>query len=518
VAQQGIRSGDVPVQPGVGLDYDVARIAGVDKLHARAVGLPGVLFLVLTGSAPIAAMLYNVPVQVGFGEGRYAPASYVVATLILLVFSVGYAAMARKVTAAGGFYSYISHGLGREVGMAMGCTAVMAYSVFEAALAGGFAYFTTLKLSEFGISIAWPWLALAMVLVISILTYFDVRLSAIVLGVGLVTEVLIMLVFDAGIFGHAGAGAHVDATVLNPINAFAGFAAHAHLTAGVAGIGLFFAFWSYVGFEMAPNYGEESRNPKRIVPLSLYISVLGLGVFYTVTSWAAVSGYPSADAAIRQAQTHSDLFFSAPARRFAGAWVWELISYLILTSSFACAMAFHNTAARYFYALGREGLLWSRLGKTHATYRSPYVASITQTCIAALIVVLFAVFAGSNDASTQAYLELFGLMSILGVIAILAAQALVSVAILVYFERSHPNDVRWWNTRIAPVIAFVSQVVVLYLLLSQIQFFGTGYGLANWLAPIVLVIFLLGLGGAFYLKAKDPAKYEKIGRLIYEGV
>jgi hypothetical protein len=38
------------------------------------------------------------------------------------------------------------------------------------------------------------------------------------------------------------------------------------------------------------------------------------------------------------------------------------------------------------------------------------------------------------------------------------------------------------------------------------------------LAPIVLVIFLLGLGGAFYLKAKDPAKYEKIGRLIYEGV
>jgi hypothetical protein len=68
------------------------------------------------------------------------------------------------------------------------------------------------------------------------------------------------------------------------------------------------------------------------------------------------------------------------------------------------------------------------------------------------------------------------------------------------------------------VIAFVSQVVVLYLLLSQIQFFGTGYGLANWLAPIVLVIVLLGLGGAFYLKAKDPAKYEKIGRLIYQGV
>jgi siroheme synthase (precorrin-2 oxidase/ferrochelatase) len=80
-----------------------------------------------------------------------------------------------------------------------------------------------------------------------------------------------------------------------------------------------------------------------------------------------------------------------------------------------------------------------------------------------------------------------------------------------------PDDVRWWNTRIAPMIAFVSQAFVLYLLLSQIQFFGAEYGLAKWLAPIVLVIFLLGLGGAFYLKAKDPAKYEKIGHLIYEG-
>ena len=43
-------------------------------------------------------------------------------------------------------------------------------------------------------------------------------------------------------------------------------------------IGLFFAFWSWVGVEMAPNYGEESRDPKRIVPRALYISVIGLGI------------------------------------------------------------------------------------------------------------------------------------------------------------------------------------------------------------------------------------------------
>ena len=34
------------------------------------------------------------------------------------------------------------------------------------------------------------------------------------------------------------------------------------MAAGAAGIGIFFAFWSWVGFEMAPNYAEESRDPR----------------------------------------------------------------------------------------------------------------------------------------------------------------------------------------------------------------------------------------------------------------
>ena len=56
-------------------------------------------------------------------------------TIVLVVFSVGYVAMARKKTTAGGFYSYISHGLGRELGIGTGYAPVVAYSVFEASLA-----------------------------------------------------------------------------------------------------------------------------------------------------------------------------------------------------------------------------------------------------------------------------------------------------------------------------------------------------------------------------------------------
>ena len=78
------------------------------------------LFLTVTGSAPISAMLFNTPIAVGFGNGIGTPAGFMFAAVILVIFSVGYVAMARKKTTAGGFYSYISHGLGREIGMGTG--------------------------------------------------------------------------------------------------------------------------------------------------------------------------------------------------------------------------------------------------------------------------------------------------------------------------------------------------------------------------------------------------------------
>jgi amino acid transporter len=495
-------------------DYDVSQRADVAKLRKGAIGLGGVLFLTVTGSAPISAMLFNVPIMVGYGQGVGAPAAFIFAAIVLVVFSVGYCAMARKKTTAGGFYSYISHGLGRELGIGTGYGSVVAYSVFEASLAGGFAYFLSLKLNAFGVNIAWPWLALGMVLIIACLTYFDVRISSWVLAVGLISEIVILLIFDVYLFARG----HVSAQPLNIANAFKGFPAQGKLVAGAIGIGLFFAFWSWVGFEMAPNYGEESRDPKRIVPRALYISVIGLGIFYTVTSWASLSGYSSTHAAIASAQGNAADFFLTPATQYAGHWVSSVMSYLIITGSFACGMAFHNTTARYLYSLGREGLAPKALGRTHPRWKSPHIASITQSFIAAIIIGLFAIFTGSNDPNSQAYLQLYGLMAVMGVIIILSVQAVVSLSVVVYYERFHSDEVNWWRTRVAPLLSFCSQAYVVYLLFTNITFLGGGYNYATWLGPIDAVVVLVGVGVAFYFKYQKPAKFEQAGRLINEGL
>jgi amino acid transporter len=503
---------------------DVSKRDDLDKLHGGAVGLWGVLFLTVTGSAPISAMMFNTPISVGFGNGIGTPAGFLFATFVLVIFSVGYVAMARKVTTAGGFYSFISHGLNRELGMASGFSMVAAYSVFEVSLVGGFAYFVVLKFAQYGYHIQWYWPAVFMIGLISVLAYFDVHISARFLGVALICEVISLVVFDAFIFGSSNS--HVKLAAINPVNAFkslpAGHFGGVTFAAGAAGIGIFFAFWSWVGFEMAPNYGEESKDPKKNVPRALYISVIGLGIFYTLTSWAAISGYSTIQEAASISQGSPGSLYFIPAQQFAGWFLKDALSWFIITGSFACGMAFHNTTARYMFALGRERVLPKALGRTHPTHRSPYIASVTQSVIALVIILAFIAFATVNPATGAAdsvgFVQVYGLMAVMGVVSILAIQALVSVAVIFYFRANYKEEHHWWTTLTAPIIAVISQVIVLYLAISNLTFLGSGYSYAKWLCWGDLLIFVGGLGYAFYVKSNDRAKYETIGRMINQGM
>ena len=178
----------------------------IHKLQSKAVGLVGVLFLAVTGAAPMSAMLGNVPFAAGYGIGIYTPAAFLLATIVLTIFSIGYAAMAARVSSVGGFYSFISQGLGREIGMSAGITSLACYSIFEASLTGLFAFFGNKWLSDhLGINVPWPVLALLMIAVIAVLAYRDVKLSAKILGVALIAEVAILAIFVLGVCLHQAA-------------------------------------------------------------------------------------------------------------------------------------------------------------------------------------------------------------------------------------------------------------------------------------------------------------------------
>ena len=340
------------------------RGGGVQRLRPDSVGLLGVLFMAVATAAPITAMVGNVPIAVGFGNGKYAPAGFIVATVVLSLFAIGYASMARHITATGAFYGFVSYGLGRIVGLAAGALTTLAYVVFEASLVGIFGFFANSFFSAHaGVNISWIWFALLMLAINAAATFYKITLAERILGVFLISEVIILTAMVLSVLFTGGGPEGWSLSSLNPVNAFQNLSGSVPdpsnpgstvAVAGAAGIGLFFAFWSWVGFESAAMYGEESRNPKKVIPLATMVAVIGVGIFYVIVSWAALVGTgPEHAIALAQSSSTSGQIFEGPVERNLGPWAVVRFEFLLMTGSFACGMALHNCASGYIYAISR---------------------------------------------------------------------------------------------------------------------------------------------------------------------
>jgi amino acid transporter len=130
--------------------------------------------------------------------------------------------------------------------------------VFEASLIGIFSSFghSTFK-AQLGLDIPWQVFAILMLILNATLAYYDINLTAKVLGVLLITEISVLTIMAFSVLFSGGEPDGIPLSPISPLNAFTGPA---------AGLGLFFAFWSWVGFESTAMYGEETRHPKRVIP------------------------------------------------------------------------------------------------------------------------------------------------------------------------------------------------------------------------------------------------------------
>ena len=86
------------------------------KLRSNRLGVLAVAFFVISAAAPLTGMAGGAPVAMLLGNGAGVPATYLVVTVLMLVFAVGYVAMARHYTSAGAFYSYVARAMGGHAG------------------------------------------------------------------------------------------------------------------------------------------------------------------------------------------------------------------------------------------------------------------------------------------------------------------------------------------------------------------------------------------------------------------
>ncbi|GAA3776532.1 APC family permease [Microbacterium kribbense] len=445
-------------------------------LKKGSLGVPAIIFFVVATAAPLAAVLGAGPVVFTFA-GAGGPAMYVIAAIVLLLFAIGFAAMSRHVTSAGGFAAFAAKGLGRYAGYIFAGVAVISYAGMLIGLFGQLAVFTAdLFSSVLGWDVPWQVVAFAGVVLVGAFGYLDVQLSASVLGVFMILEVLILVVFDIAVFASGGqSGVNLEA--FTPANVFT----------PQMGAGLLFAFSCFVGFEATVIYGEEAKRPRRTIPRATYGSILIIGVIYTATMWALGLAYGSGN--VQHAATSDPVnFVFAANTKYVGEWSTTIMHILVVTSLVAVLLAFHNTLARYLFSLGRAGFLPRSLGHTHRRFQSPSTASIVLTIVTAVVLGVFVL--AQADPFQTIYLWLVGV----GTLGVLLLQAAGAASVVGFFAR-HPNKrASRWASFIAPALGGLGLIAALVLAVVNFPLLtGVTEGPATLLPVLMLAAAAVGL-------------------------
>ncbi|NGO72494.1 APC family permease [Streptomyces boncukensis] len=451
-------------------------------------GTGSIVFMVIAAAAPLTVVGGNVPLAIASGPGAGAPVGFALASLILLVFAVGFVTMTPHVRQAGAFYAYTTRGLGDRVGVGTAAVALVAYTAIQVGVYGYFGWAVGSVLADFGGPTGVPWWvwSLAAVALVALLGYRHIELSSKVLGVALVLEIAVVAVLDAVIFAQGGdSGVNVES--FTPHEAFS----------GPLGVAVLFALTGFIGFESTAVFRSEARDPDRTIPRATYTAVAVIGAFYTVSCWALVlgAGTDKVSGVANAALADDGNMLMDAADAYVGTVLRDVMQVLLLTSLFACVLSFHNVIARYTFTLSRQGLAPERLGAVHPRHRSPYISSLVQTGTALLLVAVFALV------GLEPLVGVFGSMAGVSTVGMVLLMLTTSVAVLVFFARRPEAAAgRVWQTRIAPALAVAGLLTGLWLVVSNFTLItGGGVGVSIALGAVPFAAFLAGY-------ARGPAR------------
>jgi amino acid transporter len=448
-----------------------------------------VVFLVIAAAAPMAAMVGNVPLALVYGNGGGLPAAFLLASLVLICFSVGYAAMSRRVINTGAFYTFIARSLTKPVGVGAAYVALAAYTAQACGLAGAFGYFVQqLVIAALHVKLPWFLFSAIGIVIVAILGYRSVNLSAKIVGVLMIAEFAILIIFAGLVIGKQ----HLEAF---PIQSFS----FKQISSGPLGIAMLFAFTSFIGFESAALYGEETKDPERSIPRATYIAVCSVGVFYILTTWIII-GSVGINNVRELSKIDGGLFVINLVQQYGGTVLFDITAVLLCTSILAGYSAIHNAASRYLFALGREAIMPRKFGEHHKEFFSPHVASVAITGVATISAVGFAV--GRADP----YRVYAASLIAVGTLGIVALQATASLSVIAFFWKR--NDRKIWQGVIAPAIGFVGLVAAFTLAaLHYNTLTGSSNKIVNFVPILLLVI---AIGGVIYgrnLRIRRPEIY-----------
>ncbi len=262
-----------------------------------------------------------------------------------------------------------------------------------------------------------------------------------------------------------------------------------------------FAFLSFIGFESASSLGEETKNPKKYIPIAIGSAVFVTGLFYLLCSYAQVIGF-GLDASGLKAVSTSALPLTDLADKYMSKGYGTLLLLSASLSFFSCALGSACAGARMLFSMSKDGIMPKSMSKVHQRFNTPYVALIFVVVLSAII---------QSALFMKGGIEVFGYYGTIGALAILVSYIFTCVGGMVYFSK-----IKVWKV-VHLIIPILSIVALLYVLISNIypipEFPNNifPYVVLGWIAIGFVLSNVFGNGKEGEKISEDDSVNENLG-------
>ncbi|MGO2110171.1 MAG: APC family permease, partial [Pseudoclavibacter sp.] len=427
--------------------------------------------------------------------------SVLIVGVALLLFAIGYAQMSKELVNAGGFYAIAVKGLGKTAGLVTGLVATLGYNFFVAGTVGTTGFFTgeVAIPAIFGFEVNWYLIGFVIFVIVFLLARSGIHVSAIVLGVALVLEILVLVAFAISVLVQTGFSFEAFTLAFSP----------EILVGGSIWIAFLLVATAFIGFEATALFGEEAKEPRKTIPRATYAAIIVVAVMHAFFAWAMVSavGVTDAQGVALDHLAEGDMLLVL-IDQYLGPFVGIVALVLLVVSMFAAQLAFHNSAGRYLFSLGRARVLPAWLGKTNKK-GVPERALLVNLLFGLIVAGIFAL-ANETDPEGNPLPAVATLVPVgigFGTLAVLIVQAIAALAVVVYFRKR--GDTRWWSTFIAPGIGFLALAAFSVGALLNFTLVAGSDALYVQLMPWLIVLAIVaGIIYGVVLRSRKPKVYQ----------
>ena len=132
--------------------------------------------------------------------------------------------------------------------------------------------------------------------------------------------------------------------------------------------------YDYLGYYDICYIGDEVKNPGKVIPLSIFFSILGVAAIYFCMNLSLIGVVPWRDFVPADKHPESQFIFAHFMERVHGSRVASVFTAMILWTAFGSCFALMLGYSRIPFAAARDGYFFKIFGLLHPTKNFPHIS------------------------------------------------------------------------------------------------------------------------------------------------